>query len=202
MKTSLLVLFYSRHGSVARMAKEISYGAERVSGVQTRLRTVPPLSTLCESTAPAVPDEGVPYATLDDLKNCDGLCLGSPTHFGNMASPLKYFLEQGSSVWHAGALEGKPAGVFTSSSSLHGGQETTLWSMMPPLLHYGMILVGLPYSDPALKTTTTGGTPYGASHWAGANASSAITEQETLLCRALGQRVATLAQCLKSLSSQ
>ena len=195
--SSILILFYSRHGAVARMAREIAFGAESVPDTQIVLRTVPSVSTVCEASEPSIPLEGMPYATLDDLKQCDGLILGSPTRFGSMAAPLKYFFEQASAVWHSGELENKPAAVFTSSASLHGGQETTLWSMMPPLLHFGMFLVGLPYSQPALTATSSGGTPYGASHWRGDKPPATLTEHERQLCRALGRRVALLAQRLK-----
>jgi NAD(P)H dehydrogenase (quinone) len=161
--TKILVLYFSRHGTTAQMANLIARGVESVSGAEAILRTVPDVSTVCEKTADTIPTEGAIYATLDDLKTCDGLALGSPTHFGNMASPLKYFIDGTTEVWFSGALSGKPAGVFTSTGSLHGGQESTLLSMMLPLLHHGMLLVGIPYSEAALRETTSGGTPYGPS---------------------------------------
>lgn len=164
----ILVLYYSRNGSTNEMARQIARGVEQ-AGLEARLRTVPAISTECEAVAPSIPDEGALYATLDDLKNCAGLALGSPTRFGNMAAPLKYFLDGTSNLWLTGALVGKPAGVFTSTASLHGGQETTLLSMMLPLLHHGMLITGLPYSESALLETQGGGTPYGASHHAGAD---------------------------------
>ena len=189
----VLVLYYSRGGATAEMARLIARGVEGVEGVESVLRTVPEVSESCESTAPKVPDAGAPYVSLDELKHCDGLALGSPTRFGNMAAPLKYFLEKTSGQWLSGSLIGKPAGVFTSTSSLHGGQETTLLSMMIPLLHHGMIITGLPYSESELLTTSTGGTPYGPSHVAGANSDLPISDDEKALCIALGKRVAHLA---------
>ncbi len=164
----VLVLYYSRNGSVSEMARQIARGIEQ-GGLEARLRTVPAISTECEAVAPSIPDEGALYASLDDLKNCSGLALGSPTRFGNMAAPLKYFIDGTSNLWLTGALVGKPAGVFTSTASLHGGQETTLMSMLLPLLHHGMLITGLPYSEQALLDTQGGGTPYGASHHAGAD---------------------------------
>ncbi|KQQ56838.1 NAD(P)H-quinone oxidoreductase [Pseudomonas sp. Leaf127] len=193
----ILVLFYSRNGATAEMARQIARGIER-GGLEARLRTVPAVSADCEATAPAIPDSGAPYATLDDLKHCHGLALGSPTRFGNMAAPLKYFLDGTSNLWLTGALVGKPAGVFTSTASLHGGQETTLLSMLLPLLHHGMLITGLPYSESALVETTGGGTPYGASHHAGADGKRALDKHETDLCRALGQRLANTALLLSS----
>ncbi len=193
----ILVLFYSRNGATAEMARQIARGIER-GGLEARLRTVPAVSADCEATAPAIPDSGAPYATLDDLKHCHGLALGSPTRFGNMAAPLKYFLDGTSNLWLTGALVGKPAGVFTSTASLHGGQETTLLSMLLPLLHHGMLITGLPYSESALVETTGGGTPYGASHHAGADGKRALDRHETDLCRALGQRLANTALLLSS----
>ncbi len=190
----ILVLYYSRNGSTALMARAIARGIESVAGCTARLRTVPPVSTTTEATAPAIPAEGPPYCELDDLKDCAGLVLGSPTRFGNMAAPLKYFLDATSGLWMSGALIGKPAAVFTSTGSLHGGQETTLLSMMLPLMHHGMVLVGLPYSERALSTTSSGGTPYGASHHAGAgSAPKPPTADEVALAEALGQRVAAIA---------
>jgi len=190
----ILVLYYSRNGSTALMARAIARGIESVAGCAARLRTVPSVSATSEATAPAVPDAGPPYCELDDLKECDGLVLGSPTRFGNMAAPLKYFLDSTSGLWLSGALVGKPAAVFTSTGSLHGGQESTLLSMMLPLLHHGMVLVGLPYSEAALSTTSSGGTPYGASHHAGVgSAPRAPTADELALAEALGRRVAGIA---------
>jgi NAD(P)H dehydrogenase (quinone) len=188
----VLVLFYSRHGATAQMARQLARGVE-LGGLEARLRTVPPVSAECEATAPGIPDEGAPYASLDDLKHCSALALGSPTRFGNMAAPLKYFLDGTSSLWLTGALVGKPAAVFTSTSSLHGGQESTLLSMMLPLLHHGMLVCGLPYSESALLETRGGGTPYGASHHAGADGKRALDEHEIALCRALGRRLAETA---------
>lgn len=189
----ILVLYYSRYGSVAHMARLIAHGIEEVTGVSARIRTVPAVSTVCEATADDIPDSGPPYVSLDDLEQCQGLVLGSPTRFGNMAAPLKYFLDSTSSYWLSGALIGKPAAVFTSSSTLHGGQESTLLSMMIPLLHHGMLITGIPYSEAALSLTTTGGTPYGASHVAGSDNQQPISADEKILCMALGRRVATMA---------
>jgi NAD(P)H dehydrogenase (quinone) len=188
----ILVLYYSRHGATTEMARQIARGVE-LGGLEARLRTVPSVSADCEAVAPEIPSEGAPYASLDDLKNCAGLALGSPTRFGNMAAPLKYFLDGTSGLWLTGALVGKPAGVFTSTASLHGGQESTLLSMMLPLLHHGMLITGLPYSESALLETRGGGTPYGASHHAGNDGKRALDEHETALCRALGQRLAQTA---------
>ena len=191
----LLVLYYSRHGSTEKMAQLIARGAEEVANIEAIIRTVPEISTVCESTASDIPDQGAPYVTLDELKHCSGLALGSPTRFGNMASPLKYFIDSTSSLWLSGAMSGKPAAVFTSTSTLHGGQESTLLSMMTPLLHHGMIITGIPYTEPELHSTTTGGSPYGASHFSGEGGKNAISNEEKKLCRALGKRLATL--CLK-----
>jgi len=196
MSVEVLVLFYSRHGATADMASLIARGIEKVDGVQAKIRTVPAISSVCEATQDDIPSSGALYASLDDLKHCDGLVLGSPTRFGNMAAPLKYFLDGTSNLWLSGALIGKPAAVFTSTSSLHGGQETTLTSMMLPLLHHGMLLAGLPYSETALLETTSGGTPYGASHLAGVDNARKLDEHESTLCIALGKRVATLAKKL------
>jgi NAD(P)H dehydrogenase (quinone) len=193
----ILVLYYSRHGATAEMARQIARGVE-MAGLEARLRTVPAVSSECEAVAPQIPAEGASYASLDELKNCAGLALGSPTRFGNMAAPLKYFLDGSSSLWLTGGLVGKPAGVFTSTASLHGGQETTLLSMMLPLLHHGMLITGLPYSETALLETRGGGTPYGASHHAGADGKRALDEHEVVLCRALGQRLAHTAEKLES----
>jgi NAD(P)H dehydrogenase (quinone) len=197
--TEILVLYYSRHGSTAAMARHVCRGAESVRGVQARLRTVPPVSPITEVAAPPVPEEGAPYVTLDDLRDCAGLVLGSPTRFGNMAAPLKHFLDSTSGLWLSGALVGKPAAVFTSTSSMHGGQESTLLSMMLPLMHHGMLLLGIPYTEPQLSTTTRGGTPYGASHVAGVGgAPSPLSGDERALCETLGRRVAEVAMKLQS----
>lgn len=193
----VLVLYYSRHGATERMARQIARGVE-LAGLEARLRTVPAVSADCEASAPDIPVEGAPYATLDDLKGCAGLALGSPTRFGNMAAPLKYFIDGTSSLWLSGELVGKPAAVFTSTASLHGGQESTLLSMLLPLLHHGMLITGIPYSEPALLSTTGGGTPYGASHYAGADGKRGLDEQESALCRALGQRLAQTALRLEN----
>lgn len=193
--SDILVLYYSRHGTLRDMANQIARGVES-TGVAARVRTVPEISPVSEATAPAIPAEGAPYATLDDLQECIGLALGSPTRFGNMAAPLKYFLDTTSALWVRGALAGKPAAVFTSSASMHGGQETTLVSMMLPLLHHGMLIVGLPYTETALMQTTSGGTPYGASHVSGANNDRPVSDDEAKLCRALGRRLAETAAAL------
>jgi NAD(P)H dehydrogenase (quinone) len=190
---NVVVLYYSRHGATADMALLIARGVESITGVEAILRTVPDISANCEATEPSVPNEGAPYITLDDLKQANALALGSPTRFGNMAAPLKYFLEKTSGHWLSGSLVGKPAGVFTSTSSLHGGQESTLLSMMIPLLHHGMIISGLPYTESELLTTQTGGTPYGPSHVAGADNSNPLSKEEKTLCKALGKRLAELA---------
>lgn len=193
MSTQVLVLFYSHNGSVAKMANFIARGIEEVPGVEAVVRTVPKVSTVCEATENEVPDSGVPYVTHDDLRNCQGLALGSPTRFGNMAAPLKYFLDSTSTLWLSGALTNKPAAVFTSSSSLHGGQESTLMTMMIPLLHHGALIVGLPYSETDLLHTQTGGTPYGPSHYAGASNDLEISVEEKNLCIAMGKRLAQTA---------
>jgi NAD(P)H dehydrogenase (quinone) len=192
----ILILYYSRHGATVEMARQVARGVEDVPGIEARLRTVPPVSTLCEATADSIPEAGAPYAVLDDLRNCAGLALGSPTRYGNMAAPMKYFLDGTSPLWMAGALIGKPAGAFTSTASLHGGQETTLLSMMLPLLHHGMLLLGLPYSETDLLRTRSGGTPYGPSHLAGPESNLAVTEEERRLCQALGKRLARTALAL------
>jgi NAD(P)H dehydrogenase (quinone) len=189
----ILVLYYSRGGATEAMARQVVRGVELVPGVSARLRTVPPVSADCEPTLPEVPADGPLYCELDELRDCAGLVLGSPTRFGNMAAPLKYFLDQSSGIWLSGAMIDKPAGVFTSTSSLHGGQESTLLSMMLPLLHHGMLIAGLPYSERGLMSTAAGGTPYGASHWAGEHNDRPLQEGEARLCRALGTRVARLA---------
>nr|WP_298142851.1 NAD(P)H:quinone oxidoreductase [uncultured Pseudomonas sp.] len=192
----ILVLYYSRHGATAEMARQVARGVE-MAGLEARLRTVPAVSSECEAVSAEIPTEGALYASLDDLKHCAALALGSPTRFGNMAAPLKYFLDGTSSLWLSGGLVGKPAGVFTSTASLHGGQETTLLSMMLPLLHHGMLIAGLPYSESALLETRGGGTPYGPSHHAGADSKRALDEHEIALCRALGQRLAQIAMKLE-----
>ncbi len=192
MKT-VLILYYSRHGSTAAMAQAIARGVESVANTQAMLRTVPEVSETCEATSPSVPNKGAPYVSLDDLKNCDALALGSSGRFGNMAAPLKYFLEKTSSLWLSGSLKDKPAGVFTATSSLHGGQESTLLSMMLPLLHHGMLITGLPYSEADLLSTTTGGTPYGPTHISGSDSQRPLDETEKRLCMALGKRLANLA---------
>nr|WP_260524723.1 NAD(P)H:quinone oxidoreductase [Pseudomonas sp. MWU16-30317] len=190
-----MVLYYSRHGATREMARQIARGVE-LSGLEARLRTVPAVSSECEAVTPEIPEQGALYASLDDLKGCAGLAIGSPTRFGNMAAPLKYFLDGTSSLWLSGDLVGKPAGVFTSTASLHGGQETTLLSMMMPLLHHGMLITGLPYSESALLDTRGGGTPYGPSHHAGADGKLPLDEHELTLCRALGQRLGKVAKDL------
>lgn len=194
----ILVLYYSAGGSVQEMAQAIARGIESIPGATARLRTVPKVSSNCEATEPDIPSSGAPYAELSDLQECAGLALGSPTRFGNMAAPMKYFLDSTSGEWLKGTLTGKPAAVFTSTGSLHGGNETTLISMMLPLLHHGMIMLGLPYSEPALLTTQAGGTPYGASHIAGANNDKPLTDDERKLCIALGKRLAQTALKLAS----
>lgn len=192
--TTILVLYYSRHGATAKLAQLIAHGVESVPGCDARLRTVPAVSPDTESSAPAIPESGAPYAELSDLQECDGLALGSPTRFGNMAAAMKYFWDSTSTVWLNGTLTGKPAAVFTSTGSLHGGQESTLLSMMLPLLHHGMLLLGIPYREAALMSTSSGGSPYGASHWAGVDGSKAITADEKQLAIALGRRLALTAQ--------
>jgi NAD(P)H dehydrogenase (quinone) len=194
----ILVLYYSRQGSTAALARQVCRGIEAVPGMQARLRTVPPVASTVDRPDPPVPEEGPPYATHDDLVECCGLVLGSPTRFGNMAAPVKFFLDGTSALWLSGALAGKPAGVFTSTQTLHGGQESTLLSMMIPLLHHGMYLVGLPYSERGLTDTRSGGTPYGASHVAGLSGQGELSDPERELARALGLRVAALADRLRS----
>ncbi|MEO8005689.1 MAG: NAD(P)H:quinone oxidoreductase [Betaproteobacteria bacterium] len=192
----ILVLYYSQTGAVKQMAQLIARGIEKVPQSGARLRTVPKVSTVTEATEPEVPDTGAPYVEYADLEQCAGLALGSPTRFGNMAAPLKYFIDGTGALWLKGAMSGKPAAVFTSTASMHGGQESTLLSMMLPLLHHGMLVVGVPYSEPELMNTRTGGTPYGASHLAGANADLPISEDEKRLCQALGTRLAEAARKL------
>lgn len=193
----ILVLYYSRHGKTRRLAELIAQGIDGVPGMEARLRTVPAVSTVAEATAPDIPASGAPYVELDDLKDCAGLALGSPTRFGNMAAAVKYFLDGTSAEWLAGTLAGKPAAVFTSTGSLHGGQESTLLSMMIPLLHHGMLVLGLPYTEPELMTTASGGSPYGATHWSGMNGNRAVTDDEKRLAIALGRRLAHAARKLQ-----
>jgi len=191
----ILVLYYTRHGATAELARQVARGVESVAGASARLRTVPAVSTVTEATAPSVPADGPPYATHEDLRDCAGLVLGSPTRFGNMAAPLKYFLDGTAALWLNGGLDRKPAGVFTSTGSMHGGQESTLLSMMLPLLHHGMYIVGLPFTADELNRTCTGGTPYGASHLATGTTPEAarLSDDERQLARLLGRRVAELA---------
>lgn len=196
-EAEILVVYYSRGGSTARLAREVCRGIESVAGARSKLRSVPPVSADSERPVKAVPDQGAPWATLEDLRACDGLVLGSPTRFGNMAAPVKYFLDQTSALWAEGALVDKPAGVFTSTQTMHGGQEATLLSMMVPLMHHGMVMAGIPYTEPALNATQSGGTPYGASHVATAAPAGTLTGDEETLARALGRRVAMLALRLK-----
>ncbi|OOV87745.1 NAD(P)H:quinone oxidoreductase [Oceanospirillum linum] len=193
----VLVLYYSRHGATRKMAEAIAEGVESVSGIEARLRTVPDVSAECSAVSPAIPDTGDLYCTEDDLRQCAGLLLGSPTRFGTMAAAMKHFLESTSNLWMNGALIDKPGAVFTSTASLHGGQEATLLSMMLPLLHHGLVIAGLPYSQSGLLETNTGGTPYGASHVAGKSGDSPIDKTELELCAAQGKRVAELALSLK-----
>jgi len=189
----ILVLYYSQHGATAELARLIARGIESVPGCQARLRTVPKVSTVCEASAAAIPESGAPYVEKSDLAECIALALGSPTRFGNMAAAMKYFIDSTSGEWMAGALAGKPGCVFTSSSSMHGGQESTLLSMMLPLLHHGMLLVGLPYSEPQLAATQTGGTPYGVSHVAGVQNDRPLSADESKLAFAQGKRLAEAA---------
>ena len=188
----ILILYYSRGGAVAKLARQVARGVEEAGGT-SRLRTVPAVTAITQPTTPAVPDEGAPYVELADLSACAGLILGSPTRFGNMAAPLKHFLDGTGADWVSGTLVGKPAGVFTSTATMHGGQESTLLSMMLPLLHHGALIVGIPFTEPALNATLSGGTPYGASHFAGANDELPLTDDEKTLARALGRRVAMVA---------
>ncbi len=195
----ILILYYSRHGATAELARQIARGVEETGAAEARLRTVPALrSTAQDHVAETVPDDGPPYASLADLADCDGLILGSPTRFGNMAAALKHFLDGTATQWFSGTLAGKPAACFTSTASMHGGQESTLLSMMLPLLHHGMLIVGLPYTEAALSSTRSGGSPYGASHLAGTRGEEPVTEEEKQLCRALGRRVAGFAGKLKA----
>ncbi|MCK9605431.1 MAG: NAD(P)H:quinone oxidoreductase [Methylomonas sp.] len=192
----ILIIFYSRNGSTFKMARLIARGVESVPGAEALLRTVPEVSAVCEKVADSIPASGAPYATLHELESCDGLALGSPTHFGNMAAPLKHFIDGTTAMWISGALSGKPAGVFTSTGSMHGGQETTLVSMMLPLIHHGMLMVSLPCNEIALRETTSGGTPYGPSHRS--ETDSELTEHEKRLCWVLGERLAKVALALKT----
>jgi NAD(P)H dehydrogenase (quinone) len=196
----ILILYYSRYGNTAQMAELIARGVDQIENAKSKIRTVPSLKAETEAPAKSeIPESGHLYVTLDDLKNCDGLALGSPTRFGNMAAPLKYFIDSTSGLWMSGELTGKPAGTFTSTASLHGGQETTLLSMMLPLIHQGMIIIGVPYSEvEALNTTTTGGTPYGPSHLAGSDSKKNISASEKQICIAFGKRLAKVASQLKS----
>ncbi|MCB1910807.1 MAG: NAD(P)H:quinone oxidoreductase [Zoogloeaceae bacterium] len=189
----ILVLYYSHRGSVAALAEEVAAGIEQVAGMAARVRTVPRVSANCEAVEAAIPADGPPYAEIRDLQECVALALGSPTRFGNMAAPLKYFLDGTGGVWQSGDLAGKPACVFSSTGSMHGGQEATLLSMMIPLLHHGMLLLGLPYTESDLLTTRTGGTPYGATHVAGASGDPTLSGHEQRLARALGRRLAETA---------
>ena len=192
----ILVLYYSRTGQTAELAAQIARGVSRVQGMDARIRTVPSVSPDTEASLPAVPDDGAPYASKDDLANCAGLAIGSPTRFGNMAAPLKYFLDSTGDLWLNGTLSGKPAGAFTSTGSLHGGQESTLLTMMVPLLHHGMVLCGVPYSESALNETSAGGTPYGPSHWAGTGEPQSVNDHEKAICQTFGERLAQLAMKL------
>ena len=199
--SEILILYYSRHGAVEAMAQQIARGVESVVGMQARLRCVPPVAPTHDPQAESIPARGAPYATLTDLTECAGLALGSPTRFGNMAAPLKHFLDSTSALWASGSLVGKPAAVFTSTATQHGGQESTLLSMMLPLLHHGMLILGVPYSEAALHRTASGGTPYGASHVAGAHSDQPLTPDEKELCQALGKRLAIVAQQLAARDS-
>lgn len=192
----ILILYFSRSGHTAAMAQRIARGVEEVEGMRARLRTVPPVAPVVELAQPPEPDSGAPYVTHQDLADCAGLILGSPTRFGNMAAPLKHFLDGTAGEWLAGTLVGKPAAVFVSTGTLHGGQEATLLSMMVPLLHHGAVLAGIPYTQGELNTTSSGGTPYGASHWAGMRGEREMSADEITLCRVLGRRVAALAKQL------
>jgi len=193
----VLVLFYSRKGSTAELARQICRGIEQVPGARARLRTVPPVAAAIEQPLPPIPAEGPPYASLDDLTECDGLLLGSPTRFGNMAAPLKYFIDGTATLWLSGVMSGKPAAVFTSTQTMHGGQESTLLSMMLPLLHHGMLIVGLPYTEQALSSTRSGGSPYGASHVSGLANGPQLSDDERSLAQLLGKRVAEVAVKLR-----
>ncbi len=191
--TEVLVLYYSRGGSVARLARQIARGIGEVEGVSARLRTVPPVAPVTVEAAPPEPEDGAPYVEKRDLAECAGLLIGSPTRFGNMAAPMKHFIDTLGAEWASGTLAGKPAAVFTSTASMHGGQESTLLSMLVPLLHHGCVIAGIPYTEPLLSSTRSGGTPYGASHVAGAKDEPQLTDEESVLARALGRRIAGLA---------
>ncbi len=196
--TQILILYYSQGGSVAEMAQYFSRGVESVENCEGSLRTVPPIRTTTQTIESDIPESGPPYVTCNDLVNCDGLALGSPTRFGNMAAPIKYFIDSTSDVWISGGLVGKPATVFSSTGSLHGGQETTLLSMMLPLIHHGMLLIGIPYTEPGIFEKEGGGTPYGATHVAGEKNDLPVTKNEKELCFAAGKRLATIAKKLKN----
>ena len=195
--SDILVLYYSHTGSVREMAQLVARGVAQVAGASARVRSVPRVSTVTEAVEPAIPDTGAPYAELRDLEECDGVAVGSPTRFGNMAAPMKYFWDSTGALWSRGALVGKPAAVFTSTSSLHGGQESTLLSMMVPLLHHGMLIVGAPYTVPEVGSTSTGGSPYGASHWSGIDGGKPVSDEERRICLALGRRLAETALKLR-----
>lgn len=195
--TNILILYYSRNGSTETMANHIARGVESIKGVEAILRTVPEISTVCEQTENKIPDEGAPYATIQDLKSCDGLALGSPTHFGNMAGALKHFIDKTTEIWFPGTLSGKPAGVFTSAGSMHTGHESTLLSMMLPLMHHGMLIISTPSNEISLKETCTGGTPYGPSHL---SSNQGLSSDEKKICLALGKRLAKTALALKQIS--
>jgi NAD(P)H dehydrogenase (quinone) len=194
----ILILYYSRSGSVAQLARRIARGVDEVPGMQARLRTVPPVAAVTTVAAPPEPEDGAPYVERSDLVDCAGLILGSPTRFGNMAAPLKHFIDSLGAEWASGCLVGKPAAVFTSTASMHGGQESTLLSMLVPLLHHGMLITGIPFTEGQLSSTTSGGTPYGASHWTGPEGSTVLSEDERVLARALGRRVAQIAHKLRA----
>lgn len=196
--SDILVVYYSRTGKVAQLARLVARGVEEVDGMRARLRSVPPVAAVTEIAQPPEPDEGAPYATHDDLRECAGFVFGSPTRFGNMAAPLKYFIDSTAAQWASGSLVGKPAGVFTATSTMHGGQETTLLSMMLPLIHHGLLIVGLPYTEAALNRTLGGGSPYGASHFSGVSGDNAVSDDERILARALGRRVADTARRLQA----
>ena len=201
--TNILILYYSRNGTTKMMANQIARGVESVAGVESILRTVPEISTVCEQTENPIPEQGAPYATIEDLKSCDGLALGSPTHFGNMAGALKHFIDKTTEIWFPGTLSGKPAGVFTSTSGMHSGHESTLLSMMLPLMHHGMLIMSIPSNELALKQTSTGGTPYGPSHLTSSSdhlSANNLSNDEKTICWALGNRLAKTAEALKHIS--
>ena len=196
--TDILVLYYSRAGSVAKLARQVARGIGEIDGMSARIRSVPPVAPQTETAVPPVPDDGAPYVDRRDLEECAGLIVGSPTRFGNMAAPMKYFFDSLGAEWASGTLAGKPAAVFTSTATMHGGQESTLLSMMIPLLHHGCVIVGIPYTEPALTATKSGGTPYGASHVAGSQDDPTLSDDEAVLARALGKRLADIARKLSS----